>query len=82
MIRKMTVGLSVIAIGLILSGCPDRTAQLTPEEKKYADDTSFCRASTKDVPEQPEAFAVCMATRGWRERVPQPSPRPRRAPYP
>jgi hypothetical protein len=80
MIRKMTVCLSVIAIGLILSGCPDRMAQPTPEEKKYADDTSFCRVSTQDVPEQPEAFAVCMAARGWRERVPLPPPRPRQAP--
>jgi hypothetical protein len=74
MIRKMTAGLSVI--GLILVGCSSYVVQPTAEEKKYADDTSFCRVSTRNIPEWPEAFAQCMAARGWRERVPPPASRP------
>ena len=75
MIRTMTGGLSVMVIGLILMGCSSREAQLTADEKRYADDVSFCRASSMEQPDPPEAFAQCMASRGWRDKVPQPRPR-------
>ena len=77
MIRTMTGCLNVIVIGLILMSCSSREAQLTEEEKRYADDLSFCRASTMERPEPPEVFAQCMASRGWREKVPPPAPPPR-----
>jgi hypothetical protein len=80
LIRKMTACRSMIAIGLLLTGCASQQAQLTPEEKKYADDTSFCRATTAEMPEQTEAFARCMASRGWQGKVPPPPPRPRQVP--
>ena len=76
MIRTMTGCLSVMVIGLILMGCSSHVAQPTAEEKKYADDLSFCRVSIMERPElPPEAFAQCMASRGWREKVPPPRPR-------
>jgi hypothetical protein len=74
MIRTMTGCLKVMVIGLIVTGCASQVTQPTPEEKKYADDTSFCRASTMDRPEPPEAFAQCMASRGWGEKVSPPPP--------
>jgi hypothetical protein len=77
MIRTITGCLSVMVIGLILMGCASQVAQPTTEEKKYTDDTSFCRASTMDTPEPLEAFAYCMASRGWGERVPPPPRLPR-----
>jgi hypothetical protein len=80
MIRTITGCLSMIVIGLILMSCSSRVAQLTEEEKRYADDLSFCRASTMERPEPPEMFAQCMASRGWREKVPVPPPRPRLTP--
>jgi hypothetical protein len=60
-----TVMLCIGVIGLALAGCASQVAQPTEQEKKYTADTSFCRAVTMEMPEKPEAFDQCMASRGW-----------------
>ena len=70
MLRKTIVSISIL-VGLTLTGCVDYIAQPNEQQKKYADDRSFCAGIAQQTPQNLEAFDQCMATRGWPQRPAQ-----------
>ena len=70
MLRKTIVSISIL-VGLTLTGCVDYIEQPSEQQKKYADDRSFCAGLAQRTPQNLEAFDQCMVSRGWPQRPAQ-----------
>jgi hypothetical protein len=64
MLRKTIASISILA-GLTLTSCEHYVAQPNEQQKKYADDRSFCAGIAQQTPQNLAAFEQCMTSRGW-----------------